>query len=495
MHDLVVSGGTVHDGLGGPGRVADVAVNGGRVTAVGTGLGAARRVLDAGGLVVAPGFIDPHSHSDMHEEYPASTDPIKLFQGVTTEILGNCGFSPPDFTGYMDKLDGTPLVANACVLVGHNTLREAANGMGTALRPGALERMCEAADEAFAAGAVGISSGLEYAPGAYGDTGELVALATVAHKWRRIYTTHMRNEGEGLIAAVDEALEIARRARVRLQVSHCKASGPRAHGLSLVVLKRLRAARIAGIDVLGDIYPYTACSTGLAAVLPAIALEGGEESLLKRLADPAERAALRTIAEHPDEWYGAGIWRETTPEDILIVEHKDGSLLGRTLGDIAGGRDPWEVLCDVVAADPEAATVLTTMSEDDLLSFLADPLIGVGSDGGLTTPLGHPRTWGTFPRYLGRYVRDKQALPLAEAVRRMTSLTATHFGLTGRGWIGVGGHADLCVFDPATIGHEGTFTEPGIRPTGVQHVVMAGKVAVADGEFAGERHGRLIRAA
>ncbi|WP_433211749.1 N-acyl-D-amino-acid deacylase family protein [Microtetraspora malaysiensis] len=287
MHDLLLRHGTVHDGFGGPAREADVAIDDGRVTAVGRDLGAARRVIDVSGLVVAPGFVDPHSHSDT-VPFLAEPQPFKLYQGVTTEIIGNCGFScgpaNPDTAGfmpavlageafttfgaYLDAAQAAGPSNNLAVLVGHNTLRLAAGGMEAAPGPKALDRMCALAAESFTAGAAGLSSGLEYVPGAYADTAELVALALVARRWNLPYATHMRNESEGLADALDEAIAVATRAGVRLQVSHCKASGRAVHGSSAMLLAKLAAARRAGLDVRADVYPYRAFGTGLVAVLP-----------------------------------------------------------------------------------------------------------------------------------------------------------------------------------------------------------------------------------
>lgn len=519
MYDLKLSGGTVHDGLGSPGVAADVAVSGDRVVAVGRGLGPARRELDVTGLVVAPGFIDPHSHSDM-VPMMAEPQPFKLLQGVTTEIAGNCGYSPApmddaaaqeaqalfgdlgagaayaarSFAAYLDAIEAAGPTNHMAVLVGHHTLRLTANGMRRRLAPGALEAMCALADEAFAEGAVGLSSGLIYTPGAYADIEELVALGKVAHGWGRPYATHMRDESDDLEAALDEAIEIGRRARIPVQISHCKAAGRPNHGKSTVLLAKLHAARVAGVDVLGDQYPYLAGGTMLHALLPPEALAGGAEALLARMADPAERARLRARAEDPGRPLAAGLWRQVSPADVLINRHLDTGAVGRTLAEVSGTGDAWEVLCALISADVNAMIVPTMMDESDLRRIMADPLIGVGSDNGMPTGLDHPRTWGCFPRFLGRYVREEKVVDWPEAVRKTTSATATRFGLTGRGWVGPGAIADLCVLDPETVGHDGTYAVPDVRPSGIPYVVLAGEVVVDSGEFTGERRGRVLRA-
>ncbi|MBB2910710.1 N-acyl-D-amino-acid deacylase [Streptosporangium becharense] len=507
MHDLLLRDGTVHDGLGGAPQHADVAIADGRVVAVGHGLGPARRVIDVSGLLVSPGFVDPHSHSDT-VPFLQEPQPFKLLQGVTTEIVGNCGFSCgpadpemrglvpaelasasfPTFGEYLDAAEAAGPSNNLAVLVGHNTLRLAAAGMSSEITPDRLAHMCELAAQSFEAGAVGLSSGLEYVPGAYADLEELVALALVAKRWELPYATHMRSESEGLADALDEAIAVAKRAGVRLQVSHCKASGRAVHGASAMVLDKLAQARRAGVDVRADVYPYLAFGTVLVAVLPPVACEGGEQALLARLADPAERAALRALAESPDTGTGVGFWRELHPSDVQILVHNDPGVEGKRLADFGG--DPWEALCDLLRLDPHASGVFHTMHERDLAAFLADPLISIGSDGGPPVGPNHPRTFGSFPTYLGTYV-EKEDMP--EAIRKVSSAVAAQFGLTGRGWLGPGAIADLCVFDPDTIGHAGTYEQPDVRPTGVEHVFLAGRQVIADGEFTGGRHGRMLR--
>ncbi|WP_283137770.1 N-acyl-D-amino-acid deacylase family protein [Rhizohabitans arisaemae] len=509
MHDLLLSRGTVHDGFGGPAADADVAITGGRVVAVGRDLGRARRTIDVAGLIVAPGFVDPHSHSDA-VPFLDDPQPFKLHQGVTTEIVGNCGFSCgpvdpenpgfaeivtdrvfPTFGDYLDAAEDAGLSNNLVPLVGHNTLRLAAGGMDGTLTPEALRRMCELAGQAFEQGAAGFSSGLEYVPGAYDGTAELIALALVAKRWNLPYTTHMRSESEGLADALDEAFTVASRAGIRLQLSHAKASGRAVHGASAMYLEKLAQARRSGLDVRADLYPYRAFGTGLVAVLPPIACEGGEEALRARLADPERRAALRRFAEDPDTGTGVGFWRELHPDDVQILNHSDPAIAGKRLADLGG--DPWDALCDLVRRDPQADGVFHTMHEDDVLAFMADPLISIGSDSGVPVGPNHPRTYGTFPVFLGDYVRDRNVVPMPEAIRKVSSAVAVQFGLTDRGWLGPGAVADLCLFDPETIGHAGTYENPAVRPTGVRHVFLAGHEVIAEGEFTGGRHGRMLR--
>lgn len=525
--DLLLRGGTVLDGLGNPAVRADVAVLADRVVAVGPDLDVtARRVLDVAGHVVAPGFIDPHTHSDV-VPLMAQPQPFKLHQGVTTEVVGNCGNSaapladeravehhrpisstgragvashPRTFAGYLDEIEAAGPTNHVASLVGHHTLRMSANGMAVDLAEGALERMVALAQEAFAAGAVGLSSGLVYAPGSYADVAEVSALAHVAARWHRPYATHLRDEGDRLLDALDEAVEVARRTRVRVQVSHCKVAGRRNHGRAGELLQALRAARAEGLDVLGDAYPYTTGETFLVALLPSAVQQGGTESLRARLSDAGERARWFELADAglpPAVGGSPGAWHQTTPEGVTISMHADPDVQGRTLAQQARvlGLPAWDALCATVLADPSAMTVYELMSAADVDEVLADPLVAIGSDNSVPVGLAHQRAWGCFPQVLAHAVRGRGLLTLPEAVRKMTSAAAAQFGLVGRGVLAAGSIADLVVFDPATVDHPGASPRhPAVRPSGIPHVVLAGEVVVEGGAFTGVRRGRVLRA-
>ncbi|MEA9985161.1 D-aminoacylase [Subtercola sp. RTI3] len=525
--DLLVRGGTVYDGLGSAGVVADVAIVGDRVVAIGPALEVtAVRVIDATGLAVAPGFIDPHTHSDV-VPLMAEPQPFKLYQGVTTEIVGNCGNSaaplvdevavehhrpissttkagvvshPRTFGEYLDEIEAAGPTNHIASLVGHHTLRMSANGMAVGLEPGAIERMAELADEAFADGAIGFSTGLIYAPGSYANVDEVTAIARVASRWQRAYATHLRDEGSHLAEGMAEAIEVARRARVKLQISHCKVAGIQNHGTASFLLETIRAARAEGIEVFGDQYPYTTGETFLAALFPSAIQEGSRDRMLDRLSDPDERERWHAIALEaatPPEGGSPGSWHQTTPAGVTISMHIDPARQGRTLAELASsaGITPWQALCDAVLDDPASMMVYELMAESDVREILADPLIMIGSDNSIPVGLAHQRAWGCFPTVLGTYSRDLGVLALPEAIRKMTSATASQFGLVGRGTLLPGSIADVVVFDPATVGHAGgSPATPSARPEGISYVVLAGHVVVDGGEFTGERLGRVLRA-
>jgi len=501
VFDLVLRGGLVYDGLGSPPQEVDVAVSGDRIVAVGEHLGPARRSLDLSGCSVTPGFIDVHSHSDITMDKPGC-HPFKVIQGVTTEVVGNCGLSaapvsvrtvdalsssrrlePLTYGEHLDRLASSPLVNNLVPLVGHNTLRLAVNGGSADIDAHSLEQMVRLAHECFEAGAVGLTTGLVYMPGSFATLDEVVSLIEVAGQYGGVYATHMRSEGIGLEDAVEEALTIAGRSGTRLQISHCKAAGASSHGKSDWLRARLRAARADGVDVYGDVYPYARSSSRLAALLPDDLLEGGDAKMLARLTDPAVRAELSAAPWGP----------ELPAANILVATHSDPAIAGQTLQAIAGERHPAVALADAVVADPSATVVLALMSQDDVDNFVVDPLLMVGSDGGGPDEFGHPRTWGTFPFFLGSVVRDRGLVEPAEAIRRMTSFPARHFGLSGRGRVSTGAIADLCVVDLDTVGHPGTYEAPDLAPTGIRQVLVNGVLVVDEGEPTGAHGGRVLR--
>ena len=522
--DLVIRGGTVVDGTGAPPRRADVGVAGGRIVALPPGDGTAPEVLDAHGAVVAPGFIDVHTHSDavgLREADGHDLVRAAVRQGVTTEICGNCGSSlfpslpdrlpalrrqgigsfgtgapvAADFAGFAAAYRDRPRANHLASLVGHGTLR--AGVLGYQDRPATaaeLDAMCALLDSCLAQGAAGLSTGLIYAPGSFGDTAEVTALARVAARHRKPYVTHLRDEMSRVDEALTEAIGIARDAGAPLHVSHHKTAGRYAWGRTETTLPRLDALRANGMDVSCDVYPYDAASTSLAAMLPPWANDGGTDALTARLADPAQRARMRADIDT-----GVPGWENTVGNggwDRISVASAPGTpgAEGRTVADLAAGRDPLDVVAELLLADHGQVTIIShSMREDDVRRVIASPLSMIGSDGVPVAGHPHPRWAGTFARVLGRYVRDLAVLPLETAVRKMTGYPAARFGLTDRGVVRTGAHADLVVFDPATVTDRATYAEPLLPPTGVRHVVVAGHPVVRDAAGTAARPGTVLR--
>jgi N-acyl-D-amino-acid deacylase len=491
--DVWVRGASLYDGSGSAPRVADVALRGDRIVQVGARPDLHASVsLDAGGLALAPGFIDVHTHVDFALLVRPEMD-FKVLGGVTTCVVGNCGMGAapwrtamvmarafhPDarlpewngYTGYLARLDAEPPSVNAAVLVGHGTVRASAMGNAKRAPSGAeLETMRAIVREGRDAGAVGLSTGLIYEPGRYTATDEIVALAAELSGTGALYATHMRNEGEGLLDSVREAIEIGRRAHVPVQISHHKASGERNWGLVRESLALIERARAAGLEVHADQYPYTAGSTALAAVVQNGAFDdrpGGLGSV------SPESVSIAAAPGH-SEWEGRSI-----------------AELARELG-----KDAQSAAEHVIARAPGVTAVMHTMNEDDVRTVMRHPSTMIGSDGIPTLPgKPHPRLWGTFARVLGRYARDLGLFPIEEAVHRMTGLPAQKFGLRDRGVIRAGAFADLVVFDPARILDVGTYEDPNRAPAGIHHVFVNGTRVVRDGTHTGERPGRTLRRA
>jgi N-acyl-D-amino-acid deacylase len=524
-HDILLRGGTLIDGTGAPGRTADVLVADGQIAAVSApGRGSldvdAHEVAEIPGAVVCPGFIDLHSHADF-TVFGAPEAVTQVTQGVTTLVTGNCGFSPfPVVPDHADELrahgrfidDGLtwewstageyaaavgrlPLGVNLALQVGHGALRIAAmGGADRAPTPAELARMralvAECADHV-----VGFSTGLIYAPGAYADTDELVAIATQAAAEGLLYSTHMRDEGPGLLDAVGEALTISRRAGVRLEISHLKASGPDVWGTVADALEVIEAARAEGVDVGADQYPYTASSTTLTSWLPGWALDGGPAAMLDRLEDPDQ--AERIAAD-----LGGDVGRSFHPDRIVVADTPDGPhqrFVGWTVAAVAAelGLDVAHAALELLRGQRGLLGVVNhSMSEDDVRRVLRDPAVAVASDGHVLGCPGrgrpHPRGLGTFTRVLGRYVRDERVLDLPLAVRLMTELPASRLGWTDRGVVRPGAVADLAVFDPGTVTDRATFEDPWQLSTGVLHTLVGGTMVLRDGEPTGVPAGRVI---
>jgi len=500
-YDVIVRGGTVIDGSGAAGFRADVALVGNRIVRVErAGLPAAEgeRVVDATGLIVAPGFIDLHAHLEPLPALPAAESHVR--QGVTLALGAPDGNGPLPLAPYLENADRSGLGISVAYLVGHNSVRRAV--MGTENRaPTAAElaRMESMVAEGMRDGAFGISTGLRYVPGVYSKLAEVVALSTVAARQGGIYTSHLREEGVGLLDGVAEALEIGRQARIPVVLTHHKAVGRHAWGKSVTTLAMVDSAARAGTDAMIDQYPYTASYTGLDVLVPPWALAGGTEALRQRLANPTLRDSIErgTLDLILNDRGGADLKRVQ-----FALVGWDRSLQGKTLHDwaVQRGLPPTPetgvklVLEGVLKGG--AGTVFHVMDEADVRRIMAHPRTMIASDGALSR-LGegvvHPRNYGTFPRVLGRYARDERVLPLPVAVHKMTGMPAARLGLRDRGCVRPGCVADLTLFDPDRVAEVGTFADPHHYPVGIPWVFVNGEAVVANGELTPARPGRVVR--
>lgn len=499
-YDIVFTGGTVMDGSGAPGFRADVAVRADRIVAVSrtplqTG---GARVIRIDGHVIAPGFIDLHAHL---EPIPTLRDAASsVRQGITTALGGPDGGGPYPFGEYLANLENGGVSMNVGFLAGHNTIRRRV--MGTAARaPTAdeLRRMEAMVSESMREGAFGISTGLFYVPGNYSEIDEVVALSRRAAEAGGIYTSHLRLEGLGLIDGVAEAIEIGRRANIPVVLTHHKAVGRAMWGQSVTTLRMIDSARAAGVDVMADQYPYTATQTGLAALVPQWAMADGDSAFARRTRDPVLRDSLhRGIVFNLENDRGGGDMRRVQFGRFRAEEW----LEGKTLHDwvlqrglpvtLANGAD----LIIEGMLRGGASMVYHVLDEGDVERIMAHPQVMVASDGRLTNPgdgVPHPRSYGTFPRVLAHYVRERGVIPLEEAVRKMTAMPADRIGLHDRGRLAVGMAADLVVFNPATVRDEATFANPHQYPTGIPYVMVNGRLAVDEGTFHDLRSGRVLR--
>ncbi|MFQ5537574.1 MAG: amidohydrolase family protein [Gemmatimonadota bacterium] len=499
--DVLIRRATILDGTGAPGFTGDVAVRGDRIVRVSPDplpVGRARRVIEAEGLVVSPGFVDLHTHLDPILRLPGAESHIR--QGVTTALGGPDGGGPWPFAPYLDSIAALGTGMNVGFLVGHNSVRRAVMGLENRKpTPAELRRMEGMVARAMDEGAWGISTGLKYLPGAFSDVDEVVALSSVAGRMGGIYTSHLREEGLGLMEGVAEALEIGRRAEIPVILTHHKVVGQPMWGASARTLAMVDSARAAGTDVMIDQYPYTASYTGITVLVPAWAMAGGTDSLLARMEDPALADSIRKGIEF-------NIINDRGANDLSRVQFArvpwDRSLEGRTLKDWAAqrGLEPTPAtgarLVIEAVRRGGASAIYHAMDEGDVVAIMKHPFTAVASDGRLTQPgegHPHPRWYGTFPRVLGRYVREKGVLTLPEAVRKMTALPAARMGIRDRGQIRAGWYADLVLFDPETVADRATFTDPHQYPVGIRYVMVNGRFAVDQGMYHDIRSGRVLR--
>ena len=511
--DTLIRNGSVIDGSGAPATVGDVAIRDGRIAAIGPTLaGDAAKTIDATGLAVSPGFIDIKTHSDFTLPINPKAE-SKVRQGVTTEIIGHCGFSvapvlpgkvallrdylspsapwlPFREMGFPEYLDTFPATAvNAGMLVGHNTLRLMVMGMEA--RPPTsdeLNRMIALLEEALDTGALGLSSGLFTSPGAYAEPDEMIALCNVVKRHNGAYFTHLRDESNKVLEALEEAIQIAEVCGIHVEIVHFKCSGMDNWGKTARALEMIGAARARGLNVDCDFYPYTAGSNPLKNILPQWVQAGGVDAMIERLALPETRARIRADVERD----GLNNWGRIPSWDCvqISVSPHTPQFAGRTVAELAKetGQDPVDRLCDYLIADKGATRVLvTSISEDDVEDLVRSPSALVGSDGNCVATYGtvsqgmpHPRFYGTFPKVLNHYVRDRALLPLEQAVYKMTGATARALKLKDRGLLREGFRADIAIFDPADFRDRATYADPHQYPTGDRTTVLVNGAIVVD---------------
>jgi N-acyl-D-amino-acid deacylase len=527
---LLIKHGSVIDGTGAAARPADVALEGDRIAAIGPNLrGEAARTIDATGHAVAPGFIDAHSHSDLFY-FACPSAESKVRQGVTTEVVGMCSFSQAPlrpgqediiqgwaggigasldlrwetFGQYLDALAAIRPAVNVAHLVGHGALRIAA--MGFENRPAladdlkAMERLL---GEAMDAGAFGFSTGLVYAPSAYSDTTELIALARAMRRSDGLYFSHIRGESSMLLDSIAEAIRIGEEGGVGVQVSHVKASGKENWPKIDAALRMIEDGKTRGVDVLGDVYPYNAGSTKLDNLMPAWAHDGGIGKLLERLADRGMRRKIVEECLVDGERWGTVSQGGVGFDQIFIASCKRREVEGLSLAQLArqSGLAPAEALMDLLLEQKcTVGMVSFSQSIENVAKVIAHPSLMIGSD---SIPLfegdadkpgkPHPRTYGTFPRVLGEYARDRGLISMETAVHKMTGMAARRLRLKDRGLLREGFAADVTVFDPATVKDESTFPDPHRYPTGIPYVIVNGAIVVDGGRMSAERAGRILR--
>ncbi len=529
MFDILIKNGFIIDGSGNPWFKADIAIEEGKICKIGRiSISEADEIIDASGLIVAPGFIDMHSHSDFFLLINPRSE-SKIRQGITTEVIGNCGFSiaplKPDkieimkkeigvladevtwdwstFKEYINKLTRQGSSVNVAPLVGHGTLR--LNVMEYENRDPTkdeLDEMKALLAESLEAGAFGMSTGLIYAPGSYAKTEEIIELARVASEYGGIYTSHIRNESDKLLEAVKEAIKIGKNANIPVEISHMKSAGKQNWGKVKEALRLLKLAREESIEVTCDFYPYTAGSTGLAACLPPWVHEGGIEEMLKKLQDPALREKIKKdIEEGIEGWENLA---KSAGWDRIVISYceRNKEYEGLSISEIAKirGTNPFDAMFDLlIEEEAVVGIILHMMSEDDMKYVMKHPLSMVGTDGEGYAPYGplargkpHPRNYGTFPRILGKYVKEEKVLTLQDAIRKMTSMPAQKLGLLDRGLIREGFWADIVIFDPLKISDKATFSNPHQYPTGIEYVIVNGVKVIEKGKHTGELPGKVL---
>lgn len=528
MFDYLITNVSVLDGLGGPAFNANIAISAGKIAAIGNVNGRAKRIIDGDGLVAAPGFIDIHSHTDAG----LLIDPTaqsKLTQGITLEVCGNCGFSPAPCLDdasrseldnwrerhgieenwrttheFLSVLESRPIGVNFVTLVGHSNLRAASVGLAdkeATLED--IEKMKLLAAEAMREGAFGLSTGLQYPPSCFGSTEEIAQVASAVAPFGGIYSSHIRDESNALAEAIEEAIEIGRRGGVPVQISHLKGYGNDSSEKTCAVLEMIEDARRSGLDVTADQYPYTASSTGLSVFLPKWVHDGGDEAMLGRLR--THRRELIEYLEHlrnkKRRVADAELWESVRISSVKSEANRQYE--GMSVVEISRVRNapPEETVLDLLYEEDGAVSIVHfSQWEGDVVAVMRSEFAMFGTDASARSTTGelskgkpHPRSFGSFPRVLGRYVREQGVIPLEKAIRKMTSMPAHKLGLAGRGVLREGNWADVTVFDPDEIIDTATYEHPHQLAKGIAYVFVNGQLAVENGELMGALAGRVLR--
>lgn len=501
-YDLLIKNGRIIDGTGNSWHYGHIAVQNGKIAAIGQlDKARARRTIEAKGLVVAPGFVDVHVHIEGDEMVTPTADNF-IHDGVTTVVTGNCGGSARDMAAYFARLDSVRMSINVASLVGHGTVRGMV--MGSARRDpttAELAQMEALVEKAMLAGAVGLSTGLIYVPGTYSKTPEVVALAKAAAKHGGVYASHIRDEGDHVTGAVSEAIAIGRAADMPVEISHFKVTYKPNWGRSVETLALVEKARQEGIDVTVDQYPYVASSTSLGTTLPTWVFGGGRDSLKYRLDDPAIRRQIRqemvdNLKRKQLKSFAYAQVARYAPD--TSYNGKNISQINELKGRKSKPMQEAETILEMIEAVPTTQMVFFSMDENDLVRIMQYPFAMVASDAGIArfgAGMPHPRAYGTNARVLGRYVRDQKVIRLEEAIRRMTSLPAQKFNLRDRGLLLPGMAADIVIFNEATVSDAAEFAKPHAYSVGFRYVLVNGEVTVADGRHTGARKGEVLRAA
>ncbi len=523
--DIVIKGGHIYDGLGGEAVEADIGIKADLIREIGK-IAASRgkNVIRARNLAVCPGFIDAHDHTGVEIlANPRAESSIR--QGITTLVSGNCGISPfpvaeetyeeekanlkeiyqisltwRDINSFFSRIEDQGTALNYSSLVGHGAIRGAAMGLNN--RPPDAEEMAKMkamVAENMEGGALGLSTGLVYVPGSFAESDEIVELCKVASYYGGVYATHMRDEGDRVIESLDETIDVARKTGISVQIAHLKVAGERNWGKIDAALAKIEAAAEEGISIFCDRYPYIAGSSYLSYVFPSWAKEGTTEEILARLKDPNMESRLLADLSEQEEFFGS--WDKVVISSVVTAGNKRFEGKSVLQGAEETGKSPFEFMRDIMIEEKNRImVVLFMMNEENLKRILAHPFVGVGTDGRALAPYGvlsqgkpHPRRYGTFPRVLGKYVREEKIVPMPEMVKKMTSMPAQKFGFTGRGVLTTNTYADIVIFDEDRVTDVATWTDPHRYPEGIEIVIVNGKIVIERGKHTGNLPGRVLR--